>query len=148
DGSTSSTTLTVTTTTTTTLANDSAMVRESGLANGTSPSVADTVASGNLFDHDVGLGAGAAINRVSIGGTNYTADGNGVITVTDAHGTLQVYTQAYAGRAAGDYTYTLTGRTAEGSTDVRTYSYRVGDGTSNYTANLTINVQDDAPSAV
>ncbi|MDB5749678.1 MAG: hypothetical protein JWP65_99, partial [Ramlibacter sp.] len=147
DGSTSTATLTVNMTTSVTLQGDTATLSESGLSAGTAPRPGGAVTSGNLLDNDFGLSAGAVINRVTAGATDFTADGNGVIAANDGYGTLVVYTTAFAGHLAGDYTYTLTAPTAQPGTDMRTFSYGVLDGATNYSANLAIAVVDDAPSA-
>ncbi|HEY8360379.1 MAG TPA: tandem-95 repeat protein, partial [Ramlibacter sp.] len=147
DGTPSTSTLTINTTTTVTLATDTNSLSESGLPDGTLPVAGGPTTSGNLLDNDFGLSATAVINQVTVGATNYTAVG-GVITATDAFGTLVVYTQAGGGRVAGDYTYTLNAATADPATDTRTFTYRVNDNATNYTSTLAIDVVDDAPSAI
>jgi hypothetical protein len=71
----------------------------------------------------------------------------GVITITNAIGTLQVWTQAVSGHVAGDYVYTLTGKTTQGVNDAPSFNYVVTDSATSTTtnANLIINVVDDAP---
>ncbi|MGV3570176.1 MAG: tandem-95 repeat protein [Ramlibacter sp.] len=147
DGSTSTSTLTVSTVSSVTLQGDTAVLSEAGLATGTAPVPGGPTVSGNVLNNDVGITSTGAIDRVTVGATNFFADGNGVITATDANGTLVLYTQAYNGRLAGDYTYTLNAATVDGSTDTRNFTYRVTDGAATYTAGLAINVTDDAPSA-
>jgi hypothetical protein len=145
DGSTSSSTLAVATSTTIGAVANTATVSEAGLSDGTQAGGQPTVATGNLLDNDTGLTGTTSITSVA----GVTPVG-GVITVTDAFGTLQVYTTAGGGHAAGDYVYTLNASTIQGSNDVRTYSYTITDSANGQTStsNLAVTVQDDAPQAV
>ncbi|MDP2324105.1 MAG: vWA domain-containing protein, partial [Gammaproteobacteria bacterium] len=102
-----------------------------------------TAVSGNLMDNDTGVGGPVSITSVA----GQSPGANGIITISNATGTLTVYTQAYGGRQAGDYTYTLNAATTEGSTDTPTFSYTLTDSFSGLTSSstLTISVVDDAP---
>jgi len=143
DGSASSTTLTLTTNSAPSAIADSATVFESGLASGTQAGVTAITTSGNLLANDAGIDANTTITNVN--GT--TPDVNGVITITNAVGTLTVYTTAFSGRVAGDYTYTLSAATTQGTNDTATFNYTIRDNTfgQTSTAALTINIADDAP---
>jgi hypothetical protein len=143
DGDASIATLTISTDALATAVADTATVYESGLTDGTQAGVLATTVSGNLLLNDTGVGGNTSIASVA----GQTPDANGVITVTNASGTLTVYTQAYNGQVAGDYVYTLSGATTQGSTDTPTFSYVLSDSVSGQTASstLTINVIDDAP---
>jgi hypothetical protein len=104
------------------------------------------VATGNLLGND-GINGTTTITDVN----GFTPTG-GVITVTDGTiGTLQVWTAAGGGHVAGDYVYTLTGRTTEGTNDARSFNYTITDTAPNpdttSTAALTVNVIDDVPLA-
>ncbi|MBK7025219.1 MAG: hypothetical protein IPH41_17655, partial [Sulfuritalea sp.] len=144
DGSTSSATLTMDVRSTIGAVNDTATVKESSLADGTEAGIASTSVSGNLLDNDTGLTGTTNITNVAGG----TPDGNGVITVTNAVGTLVVYTTAYAGHVKGDYVYTVTASTDEATTDdVQSFTYTLTDGAQNSTATLTVTIQDDVPQA-
>ncbi|MDO9420112.1 MAG: Calx-beta domain-containing protein [Herminiimonas sp.] len=141
DGDTSTTTLTVGTSTQAQAVADTATVYESGLSNGTDPGAHPIVATGNLLDNDAGVGSLTTITNVGS-----SAPVNGVITVIDDFGTLKVWTTADATHQAGDYQYTLTSPTAQGSTDARVYTYQLsGAGGATSSATLTVNVADDAP---
>jgi hypothetical protein len=76
-------------------------------------------------------------------------DGNGVITVNTATGTLVVYTEAYAGHVAGDYVYTLNAATTDGSNDQETFTYTLQYGSTSWTttADLVVTILDDEPTA-
>jgi hypothetical protein len=144
DGSTSSATLTMDVRSTIGAVNDTATVKESSLADGTEAGIASTSVSGNLLDNDTGLTGTTNITNVAGG----TPDGNGVITVTNAIGTLMVYTTAYAGHVKGDYVYTVTASTDEATTDdVQSFTYTLTDGAQNSNATLTVTIQDDVPLA-
>jgi hypothetical protein len=144
DGSTSSATLTMDVRSTIGAVNDTATVKESSLADGTEAGIASTSVSGNLLDNDTGLTGTTNITNVAGG----TPDGNGVITVTNAVGTLVVYTTAYAGHVKGDYVYTVTASTDEATTDdVQSFTYTLTDGAQNSNATLTVTIQDDVPLA-
>ncbi len=143
DGDTSTAVLTVTTDSTTQANVDTALVYESGLASGTTAgsTLAPIVATGNLLDNDSGYSSLTSITSVA-GQTPVS----GVVTVNDTFGTLNVWTVADATHRVGDYQYTLTAATTQGSTDVRSFSYvltSAGGVTS--TAALNVNVADDAP---
>jgi hypothetical protein len=143
DGSTSTTTLTVTTDAQPLAVADSATVYESGLASGTQAGTMPTTVTGNLLNNDAGVSATTSITSVA----GQSAGANGIITVTNATGTLTVYTQDFGGNRAGNYSYTLNARTTEGVDDQPTFNYTLTDSFSGQTANstLTISVVDDAP---
>ncbi|MDB5900935.1 MAG: thrombospondin, partial [Ramlibacter sp.] len=144
DGSTSSSTLTVNTTTVIGAVADAGAVHESGLMNGSAPTGLPTVATGNLLTNDTGLTGTTTITSVA-----GNAPVSNVITVNDAAGTLQVWTAAVGGHVAGDYVYTLTTRTTQGTNDVRTFNYVITDSANGQTANaaLAVSVVDDVPLA-
>ncbi len=143
DNDTSSASLTIKHDSTLTAVTDSATVYEAGLPDGTQAGTVPTTVSGNLLDNDTGVGANASITDVA----GQAPGANGIITVANATGTLTVYTQDFGGNRAGDYTYTLTAATVEGSTDTPTFSYTLQDSATGFTStsSLTLNVTDDAP---
>ncbi|WP_222432892.1 beta strand repeat-containing protein [Caenimonas sedimenti] len=147
DGSLSATTLTVDTSLGVAALPDTGTVYEAGVATGSSPGGVATpaVATGNLLSND-GINGTTTITGV----TGATFAG-GVYTLTDAVGTLQVWSVAGGGHVAGDYVYTLTGRTTEGSNDVLSFTYTITDTApapdTTSSATLSINVVDDAPLA-
>ncbi|MGB9128460.1 MAG: type I secretion C-terminal target domain-containing protein, partial [Thiobacillus sp.] len=145
DGSTSTTTLTVTTDAQPFAVADNATVYESGLSSGTQAGTMPTTATatGNLLDNDAGVSATTSITSVA----GQSAGANGIITVTNATGTLTVYTEDFGGNRAGDYSYTLNARTTEGVNDQPAFTYTLTDSFSGQTSNstLTLNVVDDAP---
>jgi VCBS repeat-containing protein len=147
DGSTSSTTLTIGVATAVAAVPNSAPmpVSESGLGSGTEAGVASTTVTGNLLANDVGLNATTSITQVA----GVAPDINGVITITNATGTLTVYTQDYNGFAAGDYSYTLTAATTAGVDDNPTFAYLLTDSSNGQTStsSLSITIDDDAPTA-
>ncbi len=144
DGDSSSATLTITHQRDPEASDDTGVVYEAGLPDGTQAGMAavPTEASGNLLTNDV---AGTTAAIISVEGR--TPDSNGIITVTDATGTLTVYTEDYNSYQAGDYVYGLSAATTEGSNDTLTFDYTVTDSVSGSSdsATLTINVVDDAP---
>jgi Ca2+-binding RTX toxin-like protein len=136
DGSASTTTLTISTNSNPSAVSDSAIVYEAGLSNGTQPSVASTVASGNLLSNDAGVSTTTTITSI-----NGVTPVSGVITVTNAVGTLVV------NASTGAYTYTLNSATTEGVNDTPTFNYVLTDSVTGQTtnANLVVNIVDDAP---
>ncbi|MDB5914996.1 MAG: hypothetical protein JWP22_3671, partial [Ramlibacter sp.] len=140
----SSATLTINTNTVVGAVADAAAVNEAGLLTGSMPNGVPTTASGNLLANDTGVTSTTSITAV-----NGTAPTAGVITLTDAFGTLQVWTTAGGGHVAGDYVYTLAAKTTEGASDSRVYGYTLTDSatTQTTTANLTVSVIDDVPLA-
>ncbi|MFC7298174.1 Calx-beta domain-containing protein [Herminiimonas aquatilis] len=139
DGTSSnSATLTVTTDSTISATADSATVYESGLASGTQPAAASlpTVATGNLFANDAGITSSTTVTSI-----NGTAASGGTITITNATGTLVVNS------STGAYTYTLNAATTESVNDKPTFSYTLQDSVTGQTttANLVVNIVDDAP---
>jgi len=143
DGDTSSAALSITTNDATATVSDTATVYEAGLTAGTQAGVAVTTVTGNILANDEGVGGTSVISGVE----GVVPGANGIITITNSVGSLTVYTQAYNGHVAGDYSYVLTGPTTQGSNDKPTFSYTVTNSTSLQTATgtLTINVVDDAP---
>ncbi|RYF36495.1 MAG: VWA domain-containing protein, partial [Comamonadaceae bacterium] len=139
DGDTSTASLAVNTVNTVTANADTASVSEAGLPDGTAPDVATTMANGNLLDNDTGASPSTTV--LNVGGV--TPTGN-VITVSDAYGTLQVWTAAIGGHRVGDYVYTLNDNTPANSVSSRSFTYAVTGGS---TSSLTVNIVDDAPSA-
>ena len=96
-------------------------------------------ASGNVLDNDdAGNDGGMLVTEVD----GETPDGNGVITVTTANGSLQVYTVDYDGHDAGDYVYTpVASDIPPGTSDTFTYTVQDADGSED-TADLTIDITD------
>ncbi|NMY49591.1 retention module-containing protein [Pseudomonas sp. WS 5011] len=142
DESQSSATLTISTDATPAAGADITTVYEAGLTAGgsqtagTQAGVAPTVASGNLFDNDLGIGANTTITSI-----NGTTPVSGVITISNTIGTLVVNANT------GAYTYTLNRATTEGVNDTPTFNYVVRDSVSGQSsnANLVINIVDDTP---
>ncbi|HQN64376.1 MAG TPA: type I secretion C-terminal target domain-containing protein, partial [Methylophilus sp.] len=149
DGDTSSATLTMNYDTTTTANNDVATVYEAGINEngaqngGTQEAQSIEIASGNILANDTGVNAFTQITNVN----GSTPDVNGVITFSDARGTVQIYTQNFGGFVKGDYVVTLTGKTTEGVNDVLTFNYQLQNSVSGEidNATLTVNIVDDAP---
>ena len=116
---------------------DSATVYESGLQNGTEAGSGKDVATGNLFDNDVGISKAVSVSEI-----NGTApDGNGIITVYTPNGKLVVNS------GTGEYTYTLTAPNSNGDGVTDNFTYTVTDAVDGKTssATLTVNITDDAP---
>ncbi len=143
DGTASATTLTIGVSGSIGAVADAASVKESGLATGTEYGIASTTATGNLLDNDIGLTGSTVITTVAGG----APDGNGVITVTNAIGTLVVYTTAYAGHAKGDYVYTVSAKTTDGVNNVQSFAYTLTDGAQSSNSTLVVTIQDDVPQA-
>jgi large repetitive protein len=145
DGDSTTATLTVTTDTTVTAVADMATVYEAALATGTQSSSTAEAVTGNLLANDTGVSATTSITSV-----NGVGPTSGVITISDAIGTLVVYTQATGGFAAGDYTYTLNAATTQGVNDMPSFNYVLTNSFNGQTtnANLVVNIVDDAPLAV
>ncbi|MEC4726166.1 retention module-containing protein [Shewanella sp. D64] len=99
------------------------------------------ITTGNILDNDAGISGSTVISEVE--GTTAI---NGIITVTTALGELIVYTQDTGDNRVGDYQYTLTSNNTEGDIASESFNYSLenalGDTSS---ANLTVNIQDDAP---
>jgi hypothetical protein len=142
DGSTSTTTLTVTTDSTVTAVADNATVFEAALASGTQPTLTSEAVTGNLLANDTGVSGTTQITNV-----NGVTPVGGVITISDATGTLVVYTQATGGFVKGDYVYTLNSATNQGVNDAPSFSYVLTNSFNGQTTNstLNINIVDDAP---
>ena len=121
---------------------DTATVYEAALdttlVSGTVPgSTAETV-SGNLLGNDYTPSGTLSVNQVTFGGTNYAITAGGSQTITTTLGTLQVYSN-------GNYIYTLNSNSTGGDAVAEQFACRVTNGTTDSTANLTINIVDDAP---
>ncbi|MBX9849980.1 MAG: type I secretion C-terminal target domain-containing protein [Rhodocyclaceae bacterium] len=142
DGDASSTTLTINSSSLIGAIADIGTVYESGLAAGTEAGQTSITTSGNLLANDTGVPSTVEITTVA----GQTPVG-GVITVTNAIGTLTVYTVTSGSNQVGDYTYTLNAATTQGSNDAQTFSYTARNTLSGQTSSssLTINVIDDAP---
>jgi large repetitive protein len=142
DGSTSTTTLTVTTDSTVTAVADTATVYEAALATGTQPALTTEAVTGNLLANDTGVSGTTEITSV-----NGVTPVGGVITISDATGTLVVYTQASGGFVKGDYVYTLNSATTQGVNDAPSFNYMLTNSFNGQTTNstLNINIVDDAP---
>jgi Ca2+-binding RTX toxin-like protein len=139
DGTTSQATVSLSSFVSTT---DLATVYESALAAGSGGGV--RVVTGNLFDNDPAMGAGALTGQISaITGGTFTLSGN-TYTGTTSYGTLVV------DRSTGAYTYTLNASVdndsaagATGTELVQTFKYTRTGGS----ANLVVTIVDDVPSA-
>ena len=122
---------------------DNADVFEAGLTSGTDEGNQPVSASGNLLSNDAAVNENTQIINVS--GT--VPDGNGIITIDDATGTLTVYTQDYNGQVAGDYSYLLKEAVDHTIDGVETFNYTIKDVETGEesTASLLVNIVDDAP---
>ncbi len=150
DGDTASATLTMNFDTNTTAVNDIVSVSEAGInANGAQHGGTLEVsnvetARGNILANDTGV---TSSTNITVAGS--PADGNGVITVSDARGAVQIYTQDFGGFIKGDYVVTLTGKTTEGVNDSIAVNYTLTNSVSGEVDNatLTVNITDDVPIA-
>ncbi|OYY49059.1 MAG: hypothetical protein B7Y48_07685 [Methylophilales bacterium 28-44-11] len=142
DGDSTTATLTVTTDTNVNAIADNATVYEAALATGTQSALTSETATGNLLANDTGVSGTTEITNV-----NGVIPVGGVITISDATGTLVVYTQASGGFVKGDYVYTLNSATTEGVNDAPSFSYVLTNTFNGQTSNstLNINILDDAP---
>ena len=114
--------------------NDTGVVSESGLVNGTNAGDNSNVIVGNIFDNDSGENIVVTeVNGISI---------SGVQTIVTAQGELEINTET------GDYVYTLTNPTTDvdGVEERDSFIYTLTDenGTS-VSARLDITINDDAP---
>ena len=110
---------------------NTAIVYESALANGTDSDNNAEVVTGNLLDNDY-IGSGNIITDVAIaGGTTVVVDGS--ITVTTAEGNQLIVDQE-----SGEYTYTLL---AASSNESDSFTYTAGD----LVSTLDVTIVDDSP---
>ncbi|MFO1258503.1 MAG: Ig-like domain-containing protein [Gammaproteobacteria bacterium] len=131
-------------------------VYESSLSDGSSPNTPSrpTSVHGNVLGND-NLGTdGSSITSVTLGVTNYTPNLDGVIVATTAFGTLTLYTRAFMGHVAGEFTYQLNDNLAHTNglgnniaPQDFTYTLTDIDGDSG-SAILRIQIVDDVPTAV
>ncbi|MBC2733979.1 MAG: cadherin-like domain-containing protein, partial [Desulfobacteraceae bacterium] len=123
---------------------DAGTVYESALPDGTGSDGGSATVTGNLFEND--SAAGNSIDSVDFGATTYTPTA-GVITVTTALGTLNVYADnTTPGFSAGDYVYELTTADGTGADVTESFTYNFTNGIP-LSDTLTITVEDDEPIA-
>ncbi|WP_220720349.1 retention module-containing protein [Agarivorans litoreus] len=129
------------------LVDDGAQVAESGLATGSDPSSASSLATGNLLANDDGLVDGLELSSVVYQGVPHTADANGVILIDTNQGQLSVYTQDYNGFSKGDYEYQLESASLAGDVVSESFNYVIANPASGFVtqATLDVNIVDDAP---
>jgi hypothetical protein len=88
--------------------------------------------TGNLLTNDTGLSSDpSVITQVSDAksSSGVVADANGVIMIDGTSGTLIVYTAAYNGHSAGDYSYALDSGTVPAcGSDSDVFTYTLADG--------------------
>ena len=135
-----------------TLSDDSAPtpVYESALDTGSSPSIQGRSTHGNLFDNDTNVG-NSTISNISVNGQQATpvAGNSNMLVVDTTSGLLYVAindtTFNGVNYNAGDYTYTLEDASNATSEEI---VYTLEDDAGNTSsANLTIDIVDDAPIA-
>ena len=150
DADSATATLTMNYDSTTTTVNDVATVFESGIQQngaqnaGTFESQPSEIATGNILANDTGVSTFTDIVNV-----NGVLPVSGIITISDARGTMQIYTQTVGAFVKGDYVYTLTGKTTEGVNDTATFTYQLNNSATgeNDSATLTLSIVDDVPIA-
>ena len=150
DGDSATATLTMNYDSTTTALNDVATVFEAGIQQlgaqnaGTFESQPSEIATGNILANDTGISTFTDIVNV-----NGILPVGGIITISDARGTMQIYTQTVGAFVKGDYVYTLTGKTTQGVNDTATFTYQLNNSATgeNDNATLTLNIVDDVPIA-
>ncbi|WP_321777614.1 hypothetical protein [Sulfurimonas sp.] len=146
DGDSSSAILTINHDKDLTPVNDTAIVNESGLSDGTNAGAPTEIVTGNLLDNDNGVGANSSITEISSSvDSDNSTQGNGILTIDTEHGSITVYTKDSNSHRAGDYEYELTDASS-GDNIVDSITYRTddGDGTQS-TATLNVSIVDDAP---
>ncbi|QIZ78019.1 Ig-like domain-containing protein [Ferrimonas lipolytica] len=140
DGDTDSATLIVNQDSTPTAINDSGNVAESGLNGGNDEGSGTNTAFGNLLDNDTGISSSTQITSVE-----GEVAINGIITVTTTYGVLTVHVDDSNGQRAGYYEYELTSpASTDDASETINYTVENGLGESS-SANLTIDIIDDAP---
>lgn len=112
---------------------------------------------GNLLENDfLGIPPGSITSASYDGGPQVGPDGNGVITIMTAIGEMMLYTSPFMGYEAGDFSYTLQsnalhvwgeGRNIDSGELFEEFTYTLTNSVGSSTANYTVQVIDDVPSA-